>query len=143
QTANIGDIVAVQSLIWSIGPSVTIPIFEGGRNRANLEVAKAAYLASVARYRAQVLIAFQDVENALADLRNLSGQAEAQGIAISAARRSLELSQQQYDKGAVTFLDVLDAERTLLTDERLAAQILGARLQATVQLIKALGGQWR
>jgi multidrug efflux system outer membrane protein len=142
QTANIGDIVAAQSAIWSIGPNITIPIFQGGRNQANLEIAKSSYLAAVSRYRAQVLTAFQDVENALADLHNLAGQAQAQQIAITAARRALELTQQQYAKGAITFLDVLDAERTLLNDERTATTILGSRLQATVQLIKALGGDW-
>jgi outer membrane protein, multidrug efflux system len=96
----------------------------------------------VNRYRAQVLTAFQDVENALVDLHTLFGQANAQEVAVTAARRALELSQQQYEKCAVSFLDVLDAERTLLQDERVSAQLLGARLQVTVQLIKALGGEW-
>jgi outer membrane protein, multidrug efflux system len=72
----------------------------------------------------------------------LADQYEAQERAVAAASRTLELSQQQYDKGAVTYLDVLDAERTLLSDEQIAAQLAGARLQATVQLIKAIGGRW-
>jgi outer membrane protein, multidrug efflux system len=142
ETANIGDIFAGQSLIWSVGPSITVPIFEGGRNSANLQNARAQYEETVNRYRAQVLTAFQDVENALIDLHTLAGQASAQDAAVTAARRALELSQQQYEKGAVGFLDVLDAERTLLQDERVSAQLLGARLQVTVQLIKALGGTW-
>jgi outer membrane protein, multidrug efflux system len=142
ETANIGDIFAGQSLIWSVGPSITVPIFEGGRNSANLQNARAQYEETVNRYRAQVLTAFQDVENALVDLHTLAGQASAQDTAVTAARRALELSQQQYEKGWVGFLDVLDAERTLLQDERVSAQLLGARLQATVQLIKALGGTW-
>jgi multidrug efflux system outer membrane protein len=121
---------------------VTIPIFQGGRNEANLDIAKSSYRSAVSRYRAQVLTAYQDVENALADLRNLARQAEAQEVAITAARRSLQLTQQQHAKGAITFLDVLDAERTLLSDERTATTILGSRLQATVQLIKAIGGHW-
>jgi multidrug efflux system outer membrane protein len=142
ETANLGDIFAGQSLIWSVGPSITVPIFEGGRNAANLQNAHAQYDETVNRYRGQVLTAFQDVENALVDLHTLAGQAEAQDIAVTAARRALELSQQQYEKGAVSFLDVLDAERTLLQDERTSAQLLGARLQVTVQLVKALGGKW-
>jgi multidrug efflux system outer membrane protein len=142
ETANVGDIFAGQSLIWSVGPSVTVPLFEGGRNSANLQNARAQYEETVNRYRAQVLTAFQDVENALVDLHTLSGQANAQEVAVTAARRALELSQQQYEKGAVSFLDVLDAERTLLQDERVSAQLLGARMQVTVQLIKALGGKW-
>jgi multidrug efflux system outer membrane protein len=142
ETAKLGDIFAAQSLIWSVGPSITVPIFEGGRNSANLQNARAQYEETVNRYRSQVLTAFQDVENALVDLHTLDGQAGAQDVAVTAARRALELSQQQYAKGAVSFLDVLDAERTLLQDERVSAQLLGSRMQATVQLIKALGGLW-
>ncbi len=142
ETANIGDIFAGQSLIWAVGPSITVPIFEGGRNSANLQSAHAQYEETVNRYRAQVLTAFQDVENALVDLHTFAGQASAQDTAVTAARRALELSQQQYEKGAVSFLDVLDAERTLLQDERVSAQLLGARMQVTVQLVKALGGKW-
>ena len=103
ETANLGDIFAGQSLIWSIGPSITVPIFEGGRNAANLQNAHAQYEETVNRYRAQVLTAFQDVENALVDLHTLAGQSAAQDIAVTAARRALELSQQQYEKGAVAF----------------------------------------
>jgi multidrug efflux system outer membrane protein len=142
ETANLGDIFAGQSLIWSIGPSITVPIFEGGRNAANLQNAHAQYEETVNRYRAQVLTAFQDVETALVDLHTLAGQSAAQDMAVNAARRAFELSQQQNEKGAVSFLDVLDAERTLLQDERVSAQLLGSRMQATVQLIKALGGRW-
>jgi outer membrane protein, multidrug efflux system len=142
ETANVGDIFAGQSLIWSLGPSVTIPIFEGGRNAANLDIANSVYQQTVNQYRAQVLIAFQDVENALVDLRTLAGQASAQETAITAARRSLELSEEQYAKGASGFLDVLDAERTLLQDQRVLAQLQGARMETTVQLIKAIGGTW-
>jgi multidrug efflux system outer membrane protein len=73
----------------------------------------------------------------------LANQAEAQERAVAAARRALELSQQQYAHGSIAFLDVLDAERTLLANERDSTQLLGQRMQATVQLIKALGGAWR
>ena len=142
ESATVGQLFNWNSTLWQIGPSVTLPIFEGGRNTANLRVARAEYNEGVARYRQQVLVAFQDVENALVDLRTLAVQAEAQDRAVAAARRTLELSNQQYSKGAVTFLDVVDAERTVLADERTAAELLGQRMQATVQLIKALGGGW-
>jgi hypothetical protein len=98
----------------------------GGAGRASLDIAGTA----------------PGFENALVDLHTLAGQASEQEVAVTAARRALELSQQQYEKGAVSFLDVLDAERTLLQDERVSAQLLGARMQVTVQLIKALGGKW-
>ncbi len=143
ESATVLDVLNWQSRIWSIGPSITIPIFEGGRNDANLRVAHARYDQQIARYRSQVLVAFQDVENALGDLRYLSIQAEAQNRAVQAARRTLQLSQDQYRNGAVTFLDVTDAERTVFNNERTSSQLLGQRMQATVQLIKALGGGWR
>ncbi len=142
ESATITDVLSPGSKIWQIGPSVSIPIFEGGRNQANLDAARARYDQGVARYRGQVLTAFQDVENALADLRFLAQQADAQNRAVAAARRTLQLSQDQYRNGAVTFLDVTDSERTLFNNERTAAQLLGQRMQATVQLIKALGGGW-
>ncbi|MBV8485724.1 MAG: efflux transporter outer membrane subunit [Verrucomicrobia bacterium] len=142
ETANIGDMFAGQSLIWSVGPSVSVPIFEGFRLRAGVESAKAQYRETVENYRGQVLNAFQDVENALIDLRTLAGQWEAQQSAVDSAQRTLDLSRAQYEKGAVTYLDVLDAERTLLADQEVSAQLSGARLQASVQLIKALGGRW-
>ena len=142
ESANVGQLFNWSSTIWQIGPNVQLPIFEGGRNVANLRVARAQYNEGVARYRQQVLIAFQEVESALSDLHNLVVQSEAQERAVAAARRTLELSNDQFKKGAVTFLDVVDAERSVLGSERQAAQVLGLRMQATVQLIKALGGGW-
>ena len=142
ESADIGSLFAWPARFWQIGPSVTIPIFEGGRNVANLAIAKARYEENVAQYRGRVLTAFQDVENALSGLRNLAGQAEAEDRAVDAARRSLQLSQDKYNKGASTYLDVLDAQRTLLQYEQTSAQLVGQRLQTTVQLIKALGGDW-
>lgn len=142
ESADMGDLFDWQSRIWQIGPSITFPLFEGGRNMANLRAAQARYRQQVDTYREQVLVAFQDVENALADLHTLSDQSDAQERAVGTAVQALQLSQSQYDKGASNFLDVLDAERTLLADERVSVQLLGQRLQATVLLIKALGGTW-
>jgi multidrug efflux system outer membrane protein len=142
ESAELSDILDWQSRFWQIGPSITLPLFEGGRNIANLSAAHARYREQVDGYHKQVLIAFQDVENSLADLQTLSGQADAQERAVAAAVHTLQLSQSQYGKGATNFLDVLDAERTLLSDERVSVELLGQRLQATVQLIKALGGSW-
>jgi multidrug efflux system outer membrane protein len=142
ESADMGDIFDWESRMWQIGPSITFPLFEGGRNMANLRASQASYREQVDTYRQQVLISFQDVENALADLHTLSDQSDAQERAVASAVKSLELSQSQYGKGASNFLDVLDAERTLLSDERVSVQLLGQRLQDTVLLIKALGGTW-
>ena len=121
---------------------MSIPIFEGGRNSANLEATRARYDQQVARYRQQVLVAFQEVETALADLRLLAVQSDAQNRAVEASQRTLQLANQSYRQGASTYLDVTDAERTLFNNQRVATQLLGQRMQATVQLIKALGGGW-
>lgn len=142
ESATVTDLFNWQSHIWQIMPSINVPIFEGGRNTANLEATRARYDQQIARYRQQVLVAFQDVENALADLRTLSTQSEAQNRAVQAAQRTLDLANQSYRQGASTYLDITDAERTLFNDQRVAAQLLGQRMQATVQLIKALGGGW-
>jgi multidrug efflux system outer membrane protein len=142
ESADAGDLFEWQSRMWQIGPSITFPIFEGGRNVANLRAAQARYRQQVDTYRQQVLVAFEDVENALADLHTLSDQSDAVERATAAAVQALQLSQDQYTKGASNFLDVLDAERTLLADERVSVQLLGQRLQTTVLLIKALGGTW-
>lgn len=142
ESADIGSLFDWESRIWSIGPSVSLPIFEGGRNTARLAQTRAQYDEQVARYREQVLVAFQDVENALVDLRTLSGQAEAQERAVAASRRTLDLSNAQYSKGASNFLDVIDAQRVELQSERQATLLNGQRMQASVQLIKALGGGW-
>ena len=142
ESATVTDLFNWESHLWQIGPSINLPIFEGFRNQANLQAAHARYDQSVAQYRQQVLVAFQDVENALADLRTLATQSEQQNLAVEASRRTLQLSQDQFRNGAVTYLDIVDAERTVFNSERTAAQLLGQRLQATVQLIKALGGGW-
>ncbi len=143
ESATITDLFNWQSHIWQIGPSVSLPIFEGGRNQANLDSARAQYNQQVARYRGQVLTAFQDVETALSDLRHLATQSAAQDRAVDASRRSLELSRKQFGQGSVDFLNVVDSERNVFNTERTAAQLRGQRMQATVQLIKALGGGWQ
>jgi len=143
ESAELSEVFHRQSSLWQFGPSLTVPIFQGGRNRANLQNAKAAYAEQLAHYRQQVLVAFQDVENALVDLRTLAGQYDAEQRAAAADRRALQLSQDLYAKGNANYLDVLDGQRTLLTDEQAVAELLGQRSQATVQLIKALGGKWK
>ena len=142
ESADLGLLFQPQSRIWQIGPSISAPIFEGGRNAANLTAARARYEEGLANYRKQVLVAFQEVETALNDLRTLAAESAAQSRAVAAARRGLDLSLQQYEHGAVSYVEVLDAQRTLLAGQRASVQLLGQRSQATVQLIKALGGDW-
>jgi multidrug efflux system outer membrane protein len=140
-----GDIQTLlnwDSRVWSIGPSISLPIFAGGRNRANYKRAWAAFEESVARYREQVLVAFGDVENSLGAIRHLADQSAAQQRAVANARRTADLATERYRSGVVSYLEVVDASREVLQAERGQAQLTGQRLVAAIQLIKALGGGW-
>ena len=140
-----GDIESLfnwESRVWSLGPSVSLPLFAGGRNRANLSRSRASYDEAVAKYRQRVLVAFSEVENSLSGIDWLAKQAEAQDQALASARRAAELATQRYTAGIVSYLEVVDANRGALLAERNSAQIVGERLIASVQLIKALGGGW-
>jgi multidrug efflux system outer membrane protein len=140
-----GDIQTLfnwESRVWTIGPSLSLPIFAGGRNRAGYRRAQAAFEESVARYREQVLVAFGDVENSLAGIRYLAEQSAAQQRAVAHARRAADLAGERYRSGIVSYLEVVDANREALQAERGNAQLTGQRLNASVQLIKALGGGW-
>ncbi len=131
-----------QSRIWSLGPSVTLPLFNGGRLQAQVDQEKALYNQYLAQYQTQVLTAYQDVENALTDLHTRADEAKAQTAAVSASAEYVRLTELQFRQGLVAYLDVLDADRTLLTNQLLSEQILNERLVSTVLLIKALGGGW-
>ncbi len=130
------------SRIWSIGPALYLPLFQGGRNRAALDRSKAAYDESIATYRQQVLVAFREVQEALTTLRLLSDQSSAQERAVAGAKRAASLAETRYRAGYVSYLEVIDAQRTELDNERTATQLFAQRLNTDVALIKALGGGW-
>jgi multidrug efflux system outer membrane protein len=127
---------------WSIGPSLSLPIFTGGANKASYEHAKAVYAEALAGYRRSVLVAFSEVETSLSDLRRLSERSVVLERAVVSSRRAADLVLIRYRSGQVNYLDVTDAERTAITNERLAAQVRGQHLIASVLLVKALGGGW-
>ena len=130
------------SRVWSIGPSISLPIFAGGRNLANYRRSQAAFEEAIARYRQQVLVAFGDVEDSLSGIRHLADQFAAQQRALAQARRAADLATQRYRSGIVAYIEVIDANRDALQTERGSAQLTGQRLITSVQLIKALGGGW-
>ncbi len=131
-----------ESRVWSLGPSITLPIFQGGRNRANLKRAQAVFEENAAGYRQRILVAFKEVQDALTGARLLSQQADAQERSFASARKTAEISNTRYRAGLVSYLEVVESERTALTAERESARITGQRLVTSVQLIKALGGGW-
>jgi multidrug efflux system outer membrane protein len=141
-SADLENLFNWSGRVWSIGPSLSLPIFAGGRNLANYKHSKSAVEEAIARYRQQVLVAFGDVENSLAGIRHLADQAGAQDRAVANARRAAELATERYRAGIVSYLEVVDANRETLQAERGRAQLTGQRLAASVRLIKALGGGW-
>lgn len=143
ESTEFADLLDWDNHTWGFGPSISLPIFEAGRNAARLEQAKAAHSEAVANYRSQVLVAFHEVENSLAGLSILARQAEAQSRAAQAARQAADLSAKRYRAGRVSYLEVVDSERTALQTAQKTTQIIGQRYQASVSLIKALGGGWQ
>ncbi|HXT39327.1 MAG TPA: efflux transporter outer membrane subunit [Candidatus Angelobacter sp.] len=139
-SGDIDTLFKWDSRTWSIGPSLSLPIFAGGRNRANYKRSLATFDEAVAHYRQRVLVAFGEVENSLSGIRHLIDQAAAQERAVASARRAADLALDRYRSGIVSYLEVVDASRDALQAERANAQLAGQRLIAGVQLVKALGG---
>ena len=130
------------SLFWSLGPRVTLPIFEGGRLVAQTDRAKAVYEEQVASYRNTVLTAYRDVEDNLVALRQLKSESETQQLAVENSGIALEKAQERYQAGLVTYLEVSTTETTALQAQLTQVNIQNRRLMASVQLIKSLGGGW-
>jgi len=130
------------SRFWAIGPTAVQTLFDAGRRRAVAEGAVAGYDETVASYRQTALTAFQEVEDNLSTLRVLAQETDVQHVAVQAAQRSLELSMNRYRGGLVTYLEVVTAQSTALTNERTEVDLLRRRMDASVLLIKALGGGW-
>jgi outer membrane protein, multidrug efflux system len=143
ESTTLSNLLKSGSLIGLIGGALSQPIFDGGRNQAGLDRAKAAYDEALAQYKLKVLTAFQEVETSLAGLRVLAEQSEAQARAVDWAQKTARISETRYKAGLVTYLDVIDAERSALSSQQLLAQLSGQRLAASVSLIKALGGGWQ
>lgn len=142
QSGNIDLLFEPASLMWSMGPSVSVPLFSGNKNRWNLTKSKAAHDEALAAYRQAFLGALADVESSLASIRNLGTQAESQARARESAERAAQIAKARYEAGTSPYLNVIDANRTTLATQRATAQVAGQRLIATVSLIKAIGGGW-
>lgn len=139
---EIGDVFKWSARAWSVGALLSLPLFDGGRREAGVQSAQAQLDGALAAYRGQVLNALRDVEDQLSSLRLLSEQAEAQERAVSAATRATVLSDSRYRNGLVSQLELLDARRSELRNRRQALQVRASQYQATVGLVRALGGGW-
>jgi multidrug efflux system outer membrane protein len=138
-----GGLLSAPNLFWSLGASLTQTLFDAGRTEANVKIAEASYQGSVAAYRQSVLVAMQEVEDGItgmALLQRASNQAEA---AVRSSQKAFDLANDRYTGGLDTYLDVITAQQTLLTNQRQATQIRGQQMLSSVFLIKALGGGWQ
>jgi NodT family efflux transporter outer membrane factor (OMF) lipoprotein len=135
--------LSAPSRFWSLGPQISLPLFEGGRLVAQTDQVKALYAEQVANYRNTVLVAYQEVEDSLAALRQLMQERQSQAAAVTAAQTELTQAQYRYGAGIVTYLEVVSAENTALQAQQAAVSIQRRWLDASVLLIKALGGGWQ
>jgi outer membrane protein, multidrug efflux system len=139
---DLGSLISAPARLYNFGPGISLPLFEGGRNKANLASSKAQVDESLAAFRGRMLQALREVDDALAELQGRAATVDAQNRTLSSASQALTVARSRYDQGAVSYLDVTEAERTPLATERALAQLRGAQWAATAQLVKALGGGW-
>jgi outer membrane protein TolC len=128
--------------MWAVGGQMSQTIFDAGRRRAVSESATANYDGTVASYRQTTLTAFQEVEDNLAALRILETESEQQQQTTASASESLQLFTNRYEGGVDNYLQVITAQTVLLTNQRNDIDIMRRRIDASVLLVKAIGGGW-
>ena len=136
------DWISAPNRFWSVGPKISLPLFDGGQRSAEVDRNEAVYDQTVAKYRQTVLDGFREVENYMVQLKVLGDETVVQEQALESARESLRLTNNQYKAGLIAYLDVVTVQTTALSTERSVLNLLQSRLIASVQLIAALGGGW-
>jgi multidrug efflux system outer membrane protein len=127
----------------SFGPlALSLPVFDGGRNQANLDIAKSRYGEALANHQGKLLTALREVEDALSDVRQRQQQAQVQSASREAAERAYLVARARYERGISTYLDVTDAQRSALAADRAGVQIGTQRLLASVAVARSLGAGW-
>jgi NodT family efflux transporter outer membrane factor (OMF) lipoprotein len=142
QAGNIVNWFTWPSRFWSLGPQLAQTIFDAGRRRSQVDISRAAYDATVASYRQTSLTAFQEVEDNLSTLRILELEIAKQHEATQSAENSQDLAMNRYKGGLVTYLEVITAQSIALSNERTEVDLMQRRMDASVQLVRALGGGW-
>lgn len=139
---DLGDFLKWKSRLWTLGANSSEPIFDGWRNLSNLQYSWARFRKSSATYQKKVITAFEEVENALVNLKYQAEQMISLENAVDSVKLTTKLSKIRYFKGLDNYLEVVDSERTELETQRNLLELLGKRYISTIQLIKALGGCW-
>jgi NodT family efflux transporter outer membrane factor (OMF) lipoprotein len=142
ESSAIKNLLEWPSRFWSVGPSISETVYDGGLRRATVNQYIATYNANVAAYRQSVLIAFQQVEDSLAQVRILSQQIQRQQEAVNSSQTFLKLESARYDNGIDPYIDVMTAQTTLLSNQQSLTNLEVEEMTASVQLIEALGGGW-
>ena len=131
-----------ENRILSLGAGVAAPLIDGGSNKANYQAARSRYDEALAKYRQTLLIALREVEDALVDLKGLAHSRAALERAVTSATETQKLAQERYDKGLTNYLDVVDAERTVLQTRLALSEVDAQQRVSLAALAKALGGGW-
>jgi NodT family efflux transporter outer membrane factor (OMF) lipoprotein len=142
QSSALKNLFKWSSRFWSVGPSVSETIYDGGLRRATVRQFTAVYNGDVASYRQTVLTAFQQVEDNLSTVRILSQQMQQQQLAAQSAQHFVDLETARYQLGIDPYINVITAQATLLSDQQTLANLHTQEMTASVQLIEALGGGW-
>jgi NodT family efflux transporter outer membrane factor (OMF) lipoprotein len=143
QADPIGGLFSASNELWSLGADATATLYEGGTRQAAVEAATFTYQQSIATYRQTVLTAFQQVEDALSDLRILAQQAQVEQAAVADAAQAVRIALNEYQAGTQAYTTVVTAQATLLTDQETALSVQENRLGASIALVEALGGGWQ
>ena len=142
QSTAVSNWLSAPSTFWAIGPNALLTLFDGGLRRAQVAQARAEFDASAANYRGVVVAAFQQVEDSLASLNHYYDAAREEKAAVDAAQRTLDLSMALYKQGAADYLTVVTSQTALLQAQLQALDLDTLQLQASVDLVRALGGGW-
>jgi NodT family efflux transporter outer membrane factor (OMF) lipoprotein len=140
---EMSNLLNAPSLLWSLGASVTQTLFDAGKTKAVVRIAEAGYTGTVANYRQSVLTAMQEVEDGIEGANTLSRAQTQADNAVRSSQRVLDLANDRYTGGLDTYLDVIMAQQTLLSNQRQSVQIRGQQMVTSVFLVKALGGGWQ
>jgi NodT family efflux transporter outer membrane factor (OMF) lipoprotein len=142
QSSSLGSLIAAPSTFWAIGPAMLLNLFDGGLRKGQVAQAQAVLDETSAQYRGVAIGAFQQVEDNLALLNHYRTAAESQQAAAAAAQQALDFATTRYKEGAASYLDVTISQTPALQNQRDLLDLNTRRLQASVQLIRALGGGW-